>query len=155
MNALNARVVGHPTDPPVTVPTVVQTVKFTSRVAFAATGSGTVTMANFIAGIPNSGAFPATSSWKFQKMMVYAPSSTALADNDLTVSDLLPFNDGFVSTDAAVAGQSRACVSYQPTHLDRLNSIFAAAVQNLFSWSTNAGNITYLDVVATVQVRFV
>jgi hypothetical protein len=88
--------------------------------------------------------------------MVYAPQVIVSAgtdtENELTVTDQLPNNDGLIMRDAGTFGQSRASCAWIPTRRDRETVMPIAGAPTIFAWTTTQA-IDSLTVVIRAHVR--
>jgi len=154
--ATASRLVRGPNDPPEGTPSVVQTIRQVAGVSTTGT-SGTVTVANFYTALASQTGvtIPTQYRVKIKRIGVYSGEGSDFLGSVLTVTDLLPNNDGLIITDSGTAGQSRAQCSYVPTLLDRMASLSATSTQAIFSWATTATlpQTATLTVVLTVEAR--
>ncbi len=142
-----ARIYRGPADPPSGTLTVLQRREVHSHVTFASASSGSVTVAQFLAGAQGGSTI---THIRFLRLSVYAPSLTT-GDMTLTVADALPQNDGLVLSDTSTVGAARAQGGFYPTALDQMNFLVNTS-QSLFLWTTTSA-VTFLDVIALVEAR--
>ncbi len=141
-----------PNDPPPGTPSVVQRLRLTAPISVSASTGSTYTVANLLGAVTPT--LPSTYNVKFQRLMVYFPSTNATStESPFVIVDLLPNNDSLTITDSGIIGQSRPAIGWVPTSLDRMQTFFTSSTQPVFVWTgpSTTGNIyVVMDVDARV-----